>query len=91
MKPGEIVGVQATARSCIAQRLNKARQLPALRTWLAAGTRFQVWGWTKVRDRWRVKIVELLPGDVVGVQETPPRKPRRSRWQQAADLFSDAE
>jgi hypothetical protein len=87
-KPGEpILGVQATALSCISARLTKARSIRELATWLAAGAAFQVWGWGKVRGRWAVKIVELQVGDMEArVVQPMPRRRRRSRWQ-PGDLF----
>ena len=42
---GEIVLVQCTTADHVAHRLAKARGRPELRAWLAAGGKFQVWGW----------------------------------------------
>jgi hypothetical protein len=51
------LAIQATTAANAAARLAKARALPAQRTWLAAGCRFEVWGWARrgprgKRKRW---------------------------------------
>ncbi len=87
-KPGApILGVQATTLANVAARIGKARGRPELRAWLAAGARFEVWGWCRRRGRWVPKIVSLSGADLAAVvTEAPPRKRPRSRWQ-PADLF----
>jgi hypothetical protein len=67
-QPGSL-GIQATSGANAAARLTKARELPELRAWLAAGNRFQVWGWRKVgargkRKTWDVRVVPLTLEDV---------------------------
>jgi hypothetical protein len=59
-----VLGVQATTATNASHRVSKARKLPALRTWLAAGAVFQVWGWAKRGNRWRARIVELRGADL---------------------------
>src|SRR6516162_9377156 len=59
-----VLGVQATTIGNVPARLKKARGLPALQIWLAAGNRFEVWGWVKRGRRWRVKIVALRGEDL---------------------------
>ena len=88
VKPGvPVLAVQCTSLAHVGDRLAKARGKPELRTWLAAGAVFQVWGWAKRPEGWRVRIVEVQAGDLADVVlEAPPRKRRRSRWQ-APDLF----
>jgi hypothetical protein len=54
-----VLGVQATSVGNVSHRLAKARTVEELETWLAAGAVFQVWGWAKRGNRWRVRIVEL--------------------------------
>lgn len=92
IRAGEaVIGVQATAVSCMSARIAKARSIPELRTWLATGARFQVWGWAKVNGRWHPRIVELRAADLEPmVVSRPPRRRRKSRWQ-AAELFVQAE
>jgi hypothetical protein len=70
-----VLGVQATTLGNVSARLNKARELPALKTWLSAGNGFQVWGWVKRGQRWHVKIIAVSRADMsVIVLENPPRK-----------------
>lgn len=47
VKAGEpgVLGIQTTTASNQVARLDKARQEPRLSVWLAAGNRFEVWGW----------------------------------------------
>ena len=40
-----ILGVQATTTDNASKREAKAKAEPRLRTWLAAGATFEVWGW----------------------------------------------
>lgn len=47
-----IVGIQATASDWQARK-QKAEEEPRLRDWLAAGGVFEVWGWRKIKNRWR--------------------------------------
>jgi hypothetical protein len=90
-KPGgPILGIQATAVGNVSHRLNKARGLAELRTWLASGARFQVWGWCKRRGRWAPRIVEVSAVDLAAVVVSqPPRNRRRSTWQ-PGELFGPA-
>jgi hypothetical protein len=56
VRPGSPpLGVQCTTRTNQAARLTKAVALPELRTWLASGTVFEVWGWAKVGARGKAK------------------------------------
>jgi hypothetical protein len=93
VRPNEsgVLGVQATTLGHVSARLAKARALPALKTWLAAGNRFEVWGWARCRGRWRVKIVSVQAKDLAGiVLEAPPRRVgRRKKWR-PLPLFPDA-
>jgi hypothetical protein len=75
------LGVQATTASHLAARVRKSARVPALRTWLAAGNRFQVWGWAKHGRRWRVKVVAVQLPDLAGViLEAPPGRPGGRKW-----------
>jgi len=46
IRPGETLGVQSTTDAHIAERRKKAAK-GLLPEWLAAGNRFEVWGWRK--------------------------------------------
>jgi hypothetical protein len=80
-----VLGVQATTRGHLPHRRAKAAALPALRTWLAAGNRFQLHGWFRQGERWEVKIEELRAGDLAAVLVQGPR--RRGRKPVQAGLF----
>jgi hypothetical protein len=76
-----VLGIQATSLPNIGARLAKARTLPALETWLAAGNRFEVWGWGRRGRRWRVKVVAVQAGDLAAiVLEAPPRRRGGRQW-----------
>jgi hypothetical protein len=78
--PG-VLGIQATTEAHVSTRLAKARALPALKTWLAAGNRFEVWGWTRRGRRWRVKIVAVVSEDLAAVVvDAPPRRRSGRKW-----------
>ena len=86
-----VLGIQATTAGNAAARLSKARALPALGTWLAAGNRFEVWGWAKRGRRWRVKIVAVRAGDLAAeVVECPPARRRGGRRWELLPLFEGA-
>jgi hypothetical protein len=86
-----VLGVQATTIGHMAHRLAKARGLPALKVWLAAGNRFEVWGWARRGGRWRVKIVSIRPEDLAAVLIEAPRRRRGGRKWEPAPLFELAE
>jgi hypothetical protein len=72
-----VLGVQCTTRDNQAARLGKALATPALRVWLAAGGRFEIWGWAKVgaagtRKLWAVSVRVVTLAEVAEalVQET---------------------
>jgi hypothetical protein len=76
--------VQATTADHSAGRLTKARARPELLTWLKAGGRFEVHGWTRRAGRWRVKVVAVVTEDLAGmIPAEPPRRcrPRRGERQ----------
>ena len=55
--------VQCTSGTNISARIAKAVSEPRLRTWLATGQRFEVWGWAKRgrgRKVWAVRKVEVV-------------------------------
>ena len=83
-EPG-VLGVQATTAPHVSARVKKATALPALRAWLDAGNRFQVWGWRKTGQRWKVRIVSVQAGDMAtAVLEAPRRSPGGRRPQQTS-------
>lgn len=86
-EPG-VLAVQATTLPNVSARLAKAKVRPELRTWLAAGNRFQVHGWFQRAGRWKVKIVALRAEDLVSVVVQAPR--RRSKMPVQGDLFTEA-
>jgi len=82
-----VLGVQATTMNHVAGRLAKARALHALKAWLAAGNRFEVWGWARRGKRWRVKIVSVQAEDLAAVVTEAPRRRRGGRKWEPAPLF----
>jgi hypothetical protein len=84
----ELLLVQATSLSNLSARLRKAKEQPELRTWLAAGGKFEVWGWFKRSGRWQVKQVAVSGEDLLALLVSPgPR--RRRRGPQQRELFED--
>lgn len=63
IRPGEILGVQATSRSNHAARRTKALASELLPSVIAAGIKFEVWSWAKPAGatRWEVKREEVRP------------------------------
>ena len=59
-----VLAVQATSASNHAARVRKARDLPAMRVWLAAGCAFEVWSWAKRKGRWAVRCQAITPADL---------------------------
>lgn len=65
-----VLGIQACAGASIAARVTKAMAEPLLTAWLAAGNRFQVWGWREVwvtgksgstkRRQWMPRVVNIF-------------------------------
>ena len=80
-----VLGVQATTLPNVAARLSKAKGRTELRTWLAAGNRFAVFGWYRRGDRWRVKIVALRPDTLAPEVQGAPARGRKARQ---LDLFA---
>lgn len=68
-RPG-VLGIQTCAGASLAARLDKAREQEHFEAWLAAGNRFQVWGWREVwvdtsaktkRRLWEPRIIQAEP------------------------------
>lgn len=51
-----LLAVQACRDADLSARSKKAAAQPALRLWLEAGCRFEVWGWRKHGSRWMARI-----------------------------------
>jgi hypothetical protein len=71
-----IIGIQACALASKSARLNKAKAIPALRDWIEAGGRFQVWAWGKKgkrgeAKRWTATVTE------VSLLDLPERQPSK--------------
>lgn len=59
--PGQIIGIQATSDSHVAERVKKIEahaNTPAL---LASGITLLVWGWKKTKGRWTLREVDCDP------------------------------
>jgi hypothetical protein len=86
VKPGNRpLLLQCTSGSHHAARLNKARQEPRLRAWLASGATFAVWSWSKADDRWQCRKTPVELDDCDGLAVIEP--PRRQRRPQERGLF----
>jgi hypothetical protein len=78
IRPGEPpLAVQATTGTNAAARLKKALALPALRTWLDAGSRLEAHGWSKKGPRGKRKLWTLKRRPV-RLAELPRTKPPRT-------------
>ena len=66
VRAGEVLGIQCTSGSNVAARLSKALDTPQLRTWLAAGCGFEVWGWRKSKrsGKWELTRRSLTIQDI---------------------------
>jgi hypothetical protein len=57
-----VLGIQATSGSNMSSRLTKATTecAPALRRWLDAMNRFEIWGWRKnSKNRWTLRRIRV--------------------------------
>jgi hypothetical protein len=52
LKEGRIYGVQCTSGSNHSARMNKAKETPAISSWIQHGGGFQVQSWQKKKNRW---------------------------------------
>jgi hypothetical protein len=88
MKIGEpLLLIQCTSNANVSARVHKAKAEPRLRTWLACGHRFEVWGWHKLDGRWQCRIVPVELDDMGGVVAFAP--PRRKRKAVEPSLFKE--
>lgn len=72
-QPG-LLGIQACSASSVSSRVKKAQNVPAIRAWIAAGNRFEVWGWTKGR-----RIPRVMQFSVAVRPAEPPSGDREDR------------
>ena len=72
----------------VRDRLARARSRPELAAWLAAGNRFECWGWHRLASgRWECVRVAVQAGDLATVVlQAPPRR-RRGRGERQGELF----
>jgi hypothetical protein len=77
----DILAVQATTIANLGARLAKARSKAEFRVWLAAGARFECWGWALRAGRWQVKRVAVQAEALAGVvvQAVPRRRRAKQR------------
>jgi hypothetical protein len=81
-----VLAVQCTSLSNLSSRLAKARSKAELSTWLSSGAKFECHGWYQSGDgRWRVRRVEVKPGDVLALIGIP----RRTRKPTQKGLFDE--
>ena len=69
LRPGSILGVQATSASNHAARMTKSMALPNLRHWLEAGGDFEVWSWGLKGKRgqsksWKLRRTRIAKEDL---------------------------
>jgi hypothetical protein len=69
--------IQCTSGDHHANRVTKAKAEIRLRAWLASGSRFEVWSWSKRADKWEVKKTPLLTDNIDIRAIEPPRRRRR--------------
>jgi hypothetical protein len=89
-KVGEpLLAVQATSIANTSARVKKAVALSSLAVWLAAGNRFEVWGWGQRGGKWVVKIVAVQGVDMRPIVVEKPRR-RLPQAHQQRDLWDMA-
>ena len=64
IRPGTILGVQASSGSDVASHIKKAMAEPRLVEWLDAGGKFQIWAWRKLkgsgkRAQWKIRVIDF--------------------------------
>jgi hypothetical protein len=88
----EILLLQVTSGAHVGDRLAKVRERPALKVWLLAGGQFEVWGWLRRGDRWRVKRLAIRDEDLKALPVvTVPRRSRSRPQPMFFDLAGQAE
>lgn len=71
------IGIQTTTMGNVQARLTKAAALPAIRAFIMAGNRFEVWGWAKrglrgKRKMWECKVIPISISELTGDQNEIP-------------------
>lgn len=56
-----VLAVQATSKSNLSARVNKAEALDAYHMWLACGNPVEFHGWHKPKHRWELKLIVVNP------------------------------
>ena len=79
--------VQATTSTHATDRLARCRRRPELKTWLAAGGLFAVWGWEKRGERWMVRKVAITGQDLAEVPLAQLPRRRRGKGERQRELF----
>jgi hypothetical protein len=80
--------VQATTAGHVPDRLRRLQARPETPLLLRAGLAVEVWGWRKIRDRWRVRIVAVRAEDLAAVAlQALPRWRRARKGERQRDLF----
>lgn len=57
--PGETIGVQACAYKDVSKRADKIAAAEKIGAVREAGWTIQVWGWRKVKGRWRLAVLDV--------------------------------
>jgi hypothetical protein len=75
-----VLAIQAPTRGHVQDRLSKAKTRRELAVWLSIpGNAFEVWGWDKPGDRWRLFRVALAGEDLRECVWTPRGRVRRAK------------
>lgn len=72
-RPRTFLLVQCTSIDHLTDRVEKVCSAPALRFWLAAGGRVEVWGWFRNGRYWHVHRIEVKRQDKVEAVQQFPR------------------
>ncbi len=59
IRDGETLAVQTTSGSCVSARVKKIADSDATPKIRAAGWRFEVHGWRKLKGRWACRVVDV--------------------------------
>lgn len=106
IRPGEILGVQATSKSNVSARVRKLKEEPRIRAWVDAGAKCEVWGWegNDLRvveinsddfrctegERTRDSEADASDSDVVCRRKNPKRNSRKNEGVSAAGRSHEA-
>ena len=62
IKPGEILGVQATSYGAATQHRQKIREEPKLLAWIEAGGQFELHLARKIKNKWIIQVEKWEDG-----------------------------